>query len=63
MQVFEVEDSIGHSCASMLPGHMLVFSELNVIKYKLFFKLDLISCRNLLIYLDGDLQKKLILSA
>ncbi|MBI5592849.1 MAG: PAS domain-containing protein [Deltaproteobacteria bacterium] len=39
---------------------MLVFSEQNVIKDPPFSKLDLISCRNLLIYMDGDLQKKLI---
>ena len=39
---------------------MLVFSEQNLIKNPPFSKLDLISCRNLLIYLGGDLQKKLI---
>ena len=39
---------------------MLVFSEQNVIKDPPFSKLDLISCRNLLIYLSGGLQKKLI---
>jgi two-component system CheB/CheR fusion protein len=39
---------------------MLVFSEQNVIKDPPFSKLDLISCRNLLIYLGGDLQKKII---
>jgi len=39
---------------------MLVFSEQNVIKDPPFSKLDLISCRNLLIYLGGDLQKRLI---
>jgi len=39
---------------------MLVFSEQNLIKDPPFSKLDLISCRNLLIYMDGDLQKKLI---
>jgi two-component system CheB/CheR fusion protein len=39
---------------------MLVFSEQNVIKDPPFSKVDLISCRNLLIYLDGVLQKKLI---
>ncbi|MDO8771573.1 MAG: CheR family methyltransferase, partial [Burkholderiaceae bacterium] len=39
---------------------MLVFSEHDVIKDPPFSKLDLISCRNLLIYLDSDLQKKLI---
>ena len=39
---------------------ILVFSEHNIIKDPPFSKLDLISCRNLLIYLGGDLQKKLI---
>ncbi|MBM4236489.1 MAG: chemotaxis protein CheR, partial [Firmicutes bacterium] len=39
---------------------MLVFSEQNVIKDPPFSKLDLISCRNLLIYLDADLQKRLL---
>ncbi|MDZ7698126.1 MAG: chemotaxis protein CheB [Deltaproteobacteria bacterium] len=39
---------------------MLVFSEQDVIKDPPFGKLDLISCRNLLIYMGGDLQKKLI---
>ncbi len=37
---------------------MLIFSEQNVIKDPPFSKLDLISCRNMLIYMDGDLQKK-----
>ena len=40
--------------------NLLVFSEQNVIKDPPFSKLDLISCRNLLIYLNGTLQKKLI---
>ena len=39
---------------------MLVYSEQNVIKDPPFSKLDLISCRNLLIYMGGELQKKLI---
>lgn len=39
---------------------MLVFSEQDVIQDPPFSKLDLISCRNLLIYMSGDLQKKLI---
>jgi two-component system, chemotaxis family, CheB/CheR fusion protein len=39
---------------------MLVFSEQDVIKDPPFSRLDLISCRNLLIYMDVDLQKKLI---
>jgi two-component system CheB/CheR fusion protein len=39
---------------------MLVFSEHDLIKDPPFSKLDLISCRNLLIYLDKEQQKKLI---
>ncbi|HSW63171.1 MAG TPA: chemotaxis protein CheB [Dissulfurispiraceae bacterium] len=39
---------------------LLVFSEQDVIKDPPFSKLDLISCRNLLIYMSGDLQKKII---
>ncbi len=39
---------------------MLVFSEHNINKDPPFSKLDLITCRNLLIYLGSELQKKLI---
>ncbi len=39
---------------------MLVFSEQNLLKDPPFSKLDLISCRNLMIYLGGQLQKKLM---
>lgn len=39
---------------------MLIFSEQNIIKDPPFSKLDLISCRNLLIYLNSELQKKII---
>jgi two-component system CheB/CheR fusion protein len=39
---------------------MLVFSEQDVIKDPPFSRLDLLSCRNLLIYLGAELQKKLI---
>ena len=39
---------------------MLVFSEQNVVKDPPFSRLDLLSCRNLMIYMGGDLQKKLI---
>ena len=38
----------------------VIFSEQDVIKDPPFSKLDLISCRNLLIYMGGGLQKKLI---
>jgi len=39
---------------------MLVFSEQDVVKDPPFSRIDLVSCRNLLIYLGGDLQKRLI---
>ena len=39
---------------------MMVFSEQDVIQDPPFSRLDLISCRNLLIYMGGELQKKLI---
>jgi two-component system, chemotaxis family, CheB/CheR fusion protein len=39
---------------------MVIFSEHNVIKDPPFSKLDLITCRNLLIYMSGELQKKVI---
>ena len=38
---------------------MLVFSKHNVIEDPPFSRLDLISCRNLLIYMERDLQKKI----
>jgi two-component system CheB/CheR fusion protein len=38
----------------------MIFSEQDVIQDPPFSKLDLISCRNLMIYLGGELQKKLI---
>jgi len=39
---------------------LLVFSEHDIIKDPPFSRLDLISCRNLMIYLGAELQKKLI---
>ena len=39
---------------------MVVFSLQNVIKDPPFSRLDLVSCRNLMIYMDGVLQKKMI---
>ena len=39
---------------------MLVFSEQDVIKDPPFSNLDLICCRNLMIYMSGELQKRLI---
>ena len=48
---YEVVDEIRELC---------IFSPHNLIKDPPFSRLDLISCRNLLIYLEADLQKKLL---
>lgn len=39
---------------------MIIFSEQNVIKDPPFSKVDLITCRNLMIYMNSQLQKKII---
>jgi len=39
---------------------LVVFAKQDVLKDPPFSKLDLISCRNLLIYLDGEAQKKVL---
>jgi two-component system CheB/CheR fusion protein len=39
---------------------MVIFARQNLVMDPPFTKLDLLSCRNLLIYLDADLQKKLL---
>lgn len=39
---------------------MIVFAQQNLIKDAPFIKLDLLSCRNMLIYFTADLQKKII---
>ncbi|HEX2934824.1 MAG TPA: chemotaxis protein CheB [Bacteroidales bacterium] len=39
---------------------MVVFAPQNVIKDPPFTRLDMVSCRNLLIYIDAELQKKIL---
>ncbi|MEB2778156.1 chemotaxis protein CheB [Algoriphagus sp. D3-2-R+10] len=39
---------------------MVVFAQHNLTMHPPFTKIDFISCRNLLIYMDGELQKKII---
>ena len=39
---------------------MVVFAQHNIILHPPFTRIDILSCRNLLIYMDPDLQKKLI---
>ena len=39
---------------------MIVFAQHNIIMHPPFTKIDILTCRNLLIYMDSELQKKLI---
>lgn len=52
-------DAVGYRVLKSIRD-LLVFSEQDVIKDPPFSKLDLISCRNLMIYLGGELQRRLI---
>jgi two-component system, chemotaxis family, CheB/CheR fusion protein len=39
---------------------MIIFAQHNIIMHPPFTKIDILTCRNLLIYMDGELQKKLL---
>lgn len=58
-QFFTIETN-GNYCIQKRIRDLVVFSEQDLIKDPPFSKIDLISCRNLLIYLGSDLQKRLI---
>ncbi|WP_200898089.1 chemotaxis protein CheB [Methanosarcina sp. 1.H.A.2.2] len=60
LERFFTQDSSGSYCIRKSIRDMIVFSEQDIIKDPPFSKLDLLSCRNLLIYMDRELQKKLI---
>ncbi len=57
-QFFTVEGE-GYRVNSSL-REMVVFASQNVIKDPPFTKLDIITCRNMMIYMEADLQKKLM---
>ena len=57
---FFTQDSGGNYRIQKSIRDMIVFSEQDIIKDPPFSKLDLLSCRNVLIYMDRELQKKLI---
>jgi two-component system, chemotaxis family, CheB/CheR fusion protein len=50
----------GEFCPTRQIREMCVFSVHNVIKDPPFSKLDLLSCRNLLIYMDSELQDRIL---
>jgi two-component system CheB/CheR fusion protein len=57
---FALEPDVGTYRIQKGIRDMLIYSEQDVIRDPPFSKLDLISCRNLLIYMGGELQRKLI---
>lgn len=56
---FFVQEERGYRVSKEI-REMLIFAQQNLVMDPPFTKLDLLSCRNLLIYLDADLQKKLL---
>lgn len=56
---FFVEDDRGYRLRQEI-REMVIFAPQNVIMDPPFTKLDLLTCRNLLIYLEPDIQKKLL---
>ena len=54
-----VRSDDGYSVNSEI-REMVVFAQHNLIMHPPFINIDIISCRNLLIYLDSELQKKII---
>ena len=56
---FFVKDERGYRVAKSI-REMVIFAPQNIIMDPPFTKLDLLSCRNLLIYLTPELQKKLL---
>lgn len=55
-----VEESDGGFTVSKTIREMVIFAPQNLVMDPPFTKLDLLSCRNLLIYLEADLQRKLL---
>ncbi|SDH05226.1 chemotaxis protein CheB [Propionivibrio dicarboxylicus] len=58
-QYFTPEERNGYRISKKIRD-MLVFAVQNVISDPPFTKLDILTCRNLLIYFDGKMQKKLL---
>ena len=60
LKYFFIQDSNGNYRIQKFIRDMIVFSEHDIIKDPPFSKLALLSCRNMLIYMERKLQKKLI---
>ncbi len=59
LQRFFTRDEEGYHINNQIRG-MVVFAQHNLIMDPPFSKIDILSCRNLLIYLEQDLQKKIL---
>jgi len=59
LRQFFVEEEGGHRISKSL-REMVVFARQNLISDPPFSRMDLVSCRNLMIYLEPGLQKKLL---
>ncbi len=59
LQRYFVPEGDGYRISSSI-REMVVFAPQNVIKDPPFTKLDILSCRNMLIYMEPELQRKLI---
>lgn len=60
LERFFTRDSGGNYRIQKSIRDMMIFSEQDIIKDPPFSRLDLLSCRNVLIYMEKELQKKLI---
>jgi len=58
-EFFIKEDSGGYRVKKEIRA-MIIFAPQNLVMHAPFTKLDFVTCRNLLIYLDAELQKKII---
>jgi len=56
---FFISSDEGYRVNAEIRG-MLVFAQHNIIMHPPFTKIDFLSCRNLLIYMDTELQKKIL---
>ncbi len=57
---FFVKNEQGHYSVKKEIREMVIFAPQNLVMHPPFTRLDFVTCRNLLIYLDADLQKKLM---
>jgi two-component system CheB/CheR fusion protein len=57
---FFIKDEHGGYSVKKEIREMVIFAPQNLVMHPPFTKLDFVTCRNLLIYLDAELQKKLI---